>query len=165
MHGDDHVRSLTRPVTVGDLLKCHPHHFVCEPSSTGPLHHSSMLPLHMELEEGRIYLLSLPRLLPHLSSALSYPSSCPCFTHLEATQNWNDDGNPNSKTFNGEHSGMKCWIATRHGQFQVAANTIWMLKHRVAKSKIIRSLVRMSNLRITSYCLFIYLFIKVLGIL
>ncbi|XP_024392225.1 uncharacterized protein [Physcomitrium patens] len=155
MHGDGHVRSLTRPVTVGDLLKCHPHHFVCKPSSTGPLYHSSMLPSDMELEEGRIYLLlPLPRLLPNLSSALSYPPSCPCFSHLEATQIYNDDGSPDSKSFIGEYSRMKCWIARRHGQFQVAANTIRMLKHRVAKSKIMKSLVRMSKRTLPERLLF-----------
>jgi hypothetical protein len=65
VHGDGHIRSLTRPVTVGELLHHHPHHFVCEPTSDGPLYHSGMLPLDMELEEGCIYLLlPLPRLLP-----------------------------------------------------------------------------------------------------
>jgi hypothetical protein len=43
-----------------------------------------MLPLDMQLEEGRIYLLlPLPRLLPHLSNIFdSEPPSCPCFQSL-----------------------------------------------------------------------------------
>ncbi|CAK9250078.1 unnamed protein product [Sphagnum jensenii] len=82
--GDGRVRSLNRPVTVGELVECHPHHFVCEPTSKAPLYHTAMLPLDMQLEEGRIYLLlPLPRLLPHLSNIFdSEPPSCPCFQSL-----------------------------------------------------------------------------------
>lgn len=82
--GDGRVRSLNRPVTVRELVECHPHHFVCEPTSKAPLYHTAMLPLDMQLEEGRIYLLlPLPRLLPHLSNIFnSEPPSCPCFQSL-----------------------------------------------------------------------------------
>jgi len=81
---DGRVRSLNHPVTVGELVECHPHHFVCEPTSKAPLYHTAMLPLDMKLEEGRIYLLlPLPRLLPHLSNIFdSEPPSCPCFQSL-----------------------------------------------------------------------------------
>ncbi|KAH8931832.1 hypothetical protein BDL97_19G041400 [Sphagnum fallax] len=78
--GEGRVRSLIHPVTVGELVECHPHHFVCEPSTEAPLYHTAMLPLDMELVEGRIYLLlPLPRLLPHLSNIFSNPPSCSCF--------------------------------------------------------------------------------------
>lgn len=84
VHGDGRVRSLAHPITVGELLECHPHHFVCEPSSDGPLYHTGMLPSEMELEEGRIYLLlPLPRLLPHLANTFPKPPSCPCFSKRE----------------------------------------------------------------------------------
>ncbi len=83
--GDGRVRSLNHPVTVGELVECHPHHFVCEPTSKAPLYHTAMLPLDMKLEEGKIYLLlPLPRLLPHLSNIFdSEPPSCPCFQSLQ----------------------------------------------------------------------------------
>ncbi|KAG0589338.1 hypothetical protein KC19_1G014200 [Ceratodon purpureus] len=145
VHGDGHIRSLTRPVTVGELLKHHPHHFVCEPTSNGPLYHSGMLPLDMELEEGRIYLLlPLPRLLPHLASTFPNPPCCPCFSHRE-TMHSNSAQKYDSKSFSEEHSRLKSWLARNQDQFLVAASTMRKFRHRVVKSKLVRSLVRMSK--------------------
>lgn len=149
VHGDGHIRSLPPPVTVGELLKCHPHHFVCEPTSTGPLYHSGMLPFDMELEEGRIYLLlPLPRLLPHLAS--TFPTSCPCFSHRE---NMHSDAAPKydqlGKTFSEDDASLDF-----QGQFLVAAKTMRKLRHRVYKSKLVRSVVRMTRRMLPDRLLF-----------
>lgn len=150
VHGDGHIRSISRPVTVGELLKCHPHHFVCEPTSNGPLYHSGMLPFDMELEEGRIYLLlPLPRLLPHLASTFPNPPCCPCFNSHRETLNKNstpkDEGSALFPHENNNISRVRRWIVRHQGQFLVAADTMKKVKHRVAKSKLAKSLVRMST--------------------
>ena len=86
VHGDVHIRSFAgRPVTVKELIQHHPHHFVCNPTSNGPVSHGGMLPFDMELEEGRMYLLlPLPKLIPHLASTFPSPPSCPCFSNLDS---------------------------------------------------------------------------------
>ncbi|XP_024369997.1 uncharacterized protein [Physcomitrium patens] len=167
MHGDGQVRSFTRTVTVGELLKCHPHHFVCEPTSDGPIYHSGMLPFDMELEEGRVYLLlPLPRLLPHLGGTFSNPPSCPCFSYREATlsssgstHKYDDDG-LDSQSFNGDPSRLKCWIAKNQGQFLMAADAMRKFRHRVAKSKLVKSLLRMSKRTLPQRLQFRFPFLK-----
>lgn len=153
VHGDGHVRSLNRPITVGELLKRHPHHFVCKPTADGPLYHSGMLPLDMELEEGNIYLLlPLPRLLPHLASTFPDPLPCPCFSNREAMYlssnpaHMHEGNHAELKTLSEEHSIGRNWsIVKSHGQFLVIATKVRNLRHRVAISKPIRSLIRMSQ--------------------
>lgn len=138
VHGDGHIRSLSRPVTVGELLKCHPHHFVCEPTSNGPLYHSGMLPFDMELEEGRVYLLlPLPRLLPHLASTFPNPPCCSCFnSHTGSSQDSQRPG-PTVEENMANHR-VRSWIVRHHRQ-------LLNVRHRVSKSKLVRSLVGMST--------------------
>ena len=138
VRGDGHVRIVTRPIAVRELLEHHPHHFVCEPSSKGPVYHSGMLPLDMELEEGRMYLLlPLPRLLPHLDSTfLSPPPSCPCFSSSDSL-----GYDPIGKTVSEEDS--------RHvgGQLLlvVATKRMQKLRHMVIKSKLMEPFLFMGR--------------------
>lgn len=163
VHGDGRIRSLTHPITVGELLDCHPHHFVCEPSSDGPLFHTGMLPLEMELEEGRVYLLlPLPRLLPHLSNMFSRPPSCPCFSHRDGrvvspnpssslcgeNQSVGDasetqNGVEFEKTFKHKSRIMK-WFARNHGQLLAAANSAQEFQQST-RSKLMRSLLHLTR--------------------
>jgi len=157
VHGDGHIRRITPPVTVEELLKCHPHHFVCEPTTTGPLYHSGMLPFDMELEEGRIYLLlPLPRLLPHLAST----PSCPCFSQCRENL-LHSDAAPKYDQFLGKpeeqyHSSVDDFHQA--GQFLVVAKSMRKLRHRVAESKLVRSLVRMSRRMLPERLLFRFSF-------
>lgn len=146
VHGDDHIRRLTPPVTVEELLKCHPHHFVCEPTSQGPLYHSGMLPFDMELEEGRIYLmLPLPRLLPHLATT----PACPCFSQCPATLPYDlgkgEEGNHPNSNHNDYFAAPSADEFHQGGQFLVVAKSMRKLRLRVAQSKLVRSLLRLSK--------------------
>ncbi|CAK9202107.1 unnamed protein product [Sphagnum jensenii] len=174
VHGDGRVRSLSRPTTVQQLLACHPHHFVCEPTSEPPLYHTGMLSLDTELEEGRIYLiLPLPRLLPpayHLSNNNNMFStttpSCPCFTphaskNIFPSSSCNAFPSATAGSVQGSRlsntllqwtsdkkflrtSRIGRWFSTRSQQLLAAASTV----QQKTGSCIMRSLVHMSHLKI-----------------
>lgn len=78
---DGQVRQLELPVSVGDLLRLHPHHYVREAITRRSRFRASIMPLEAQLESGGIYLLlPLPRLFPSSSASASpLPPPCACF--------------------------------------------------------------------------------------
>lgn len=76
---DGQVRQVELPMSVGDLLRLHPHYYVKEAITRRTKFNASMIPMEAQLESGGIYLLlHLPRLFPS-SSALTLPPPCACF--------------------------------------------------------------------------------------
>lgn len=77
---DGQVRQLELPVSVGDLLRLHPHHYVREAITRRSRFRASIMPVEAQLESGGIYLLlPLPRLFPSSASAPPLPPPCACF--------------------------------------------------------------------------------------
>lgn len=78
---DGQVRQLELPMSVGDLLRLHPHHYVREAITRRSRFRAAIMPMEAQLESGGIYLLlPLPRLFPSSSaSAPLLPPPCACF--------------------------------------------------------------------------------------
>lgn len=81
IQSDGQVRQVELPMSVGDLLRLHPHHYVKEAITRSKIFKASMMPTEAQLQSDGIYLLlPLPRLFPSTSaSALPLPPPCACF--------------------------------------------------------------------------------------
>ncbi|KAG6546264.1 hypothetical protein Mapa_012303 [Marchantia paleacea] len=61
VHPSGRVYIYTQPISIAELLLAYPHHYVCDSEGTNPK--GAMLPLEMDLQLGRTYVLvPLPRL-------------------------------------------------------------------------------------------------------
>jgi len=105
---DGQVRQVELPMSVGDLLRRHPHHYVKEAITRRTKFKASMMPMEAQLESGGIYLLlHLPRLFPS-SSALPLPAPCACFLRDNQEQEQEEEEERRAK------SGPSIWMGKRH---------------------------------------------------